>query len=53
MSVTCTAGLTASVLGRHAGKKDKASDKRENECKIVIDGEIREEDEGNIDCRGD
>ena len=53
MNVTCTAGLTAPVPGRHAGEKDKATDKRENECEIVIDDEIREKDGGNIDCFGD
>lgn len=49
MSVTCTTSLIATVLCRHVGEKDKASGKRENECKIVIDGEIREKDGGNID----
>lgn len=41
MSATCADGLTAPVPGRHAGEKDKASDKAENECEIVIDDEIR------------
>lgn len=43
MCVTCTAALNVPVAGRHAGEKDKARDKRENECKIVIDDEIRED----------
>lgn len=49
ITVTFTAGLTTRVPGRHTGEKDKASDKRENECEIVIDDEIRERDGGNID----
>ena len=50
MCVTCTAALTAAVPGRQAGEKDKATDKIENECEIVIDDEVRERDGGSIDC---
>lgn len=52
MSVTRTAGLAAPVPSRHAGEKDKASDKTENECEIVMNDKIRKKDGGNIDCRG-
>lgn len=51
--VTFTASPITGVPRRHAGEKDKACDKRENECQIVIDGEIREKDGGNIDRWGD
>lgn len=45
--------LVTCVPRRHAGEKDKAGDKRENECRIVIDDEIREKDGGDIDYWGD
>lgn len=32
-----------------AGEKDEARDRRENECEIVIDDEIRGRDGGNED----
>lgn len=50
MTVTFTGGLTACVPGGRAGEKDKAGDNGGNECEIVIDDEITEEDGGNIDC---
>lgn len=45
--------LSPHVSLADTGEKDKAGDKGENECEIVIDDEIREKDEGSIDLWGD
>lgn len=42
MIVMCTARCVAPVPGKKADEKDKPRDRRENECKIVTEAEIKE-----------